>query len=94
MSWINVAEVYYRTEREHGRAQAELILQRLRSGIVLDEATPSRTLAAARVKAVHPIALADCFAVATARAHDAPLLTGDPELIDAPDLGCAVVDLR
>jgi len=35
----------------------------------------------------------DCFAVVTAAARDATLLTGDPELLDR-DLGCRVRDLR
>ena len=34
---------------------------------------------AAKIKAGHSLAYADCFAVATAAAEDASLLTGDPE---------------
>jgi predicted nucleic acid-binding protein len=94
MSWINLAEVYYRVHRDHGRQQADDVLVRLRSLLHLDEATPERTLAAARIKAQHAIALADCFAVTTAAAYEATLLTGDPEILTAPDLGCAVEDLR
>lgn len=48
----------------------------------------------ARIKAEHPIALGDCFAIATAARHDVPLLTGDPEIVEAPGLPCAVEDLR
>jgi hypothetical protein len=40
------------------------------------------------------MALADCFAVATAAANGATLWTGDPEIIEARDLPCAVLDLR
>lgn len=94
MSWINAAEVYYRVHRDRGRDSAEQVLADLRTSVLLDEATPPRTIAAARLKAIHPIALADCFAAATAAAQAVPLLTGDPELIEAPDLGCGVVDLR
>jgi hypothetical protein len=38
------------------------------------------------LKADHPMAYADTFAAATAVAHDATLVTGDPELLidDAP----------
>jgi len=51
--------------------------------------------AAAALKAAHPMALADCFAVALAAAEDAVLLTGDPEIIDrAEALPCKVEDLR
>jgi uncharacterized protein with PIN domain len=49
---------------------------------------------AARLKARAPIALGDCFAVATAAAHEVPLLTGDPEIIDLADRPCKVEDLR
>ena len=49
--------------------------------MVLDDATSERVLAAARIKAEFPMALGDTFAAATAVAHDAPLLTGDPELL-------------
>lgn len=38
-------------------------------------------LAAARLKAVHPLAYADAFAAATAVHHDATLWTGDDELL-------------
>ncbi len=48
----------------------------------------------ARLKAAMPIALADCFAIATAVARKAVLLTGDPEILDRNDLPCAVEDLR
>ena len=51
--------------------------------------------AAAALKAAHPMALADCFAVALAAAEGAVLLTGDPEIIDrAEALPCEVEDLR
>jgi hypothetical protein len=39
------------------------------------------------------MAYADAFAVATAVAHDAVLLTGDPEIVGVDGL-CAVEDLR
>jgi predicted nucleic acid-binding protein len=94
MSWINLAEVYYRVWRDHGRSDAEAVLAELRETLALDEATPARTLEAARIKAMHPIALADCFAAATAGAHGVPLLTGDPEILAAQTLGCEVEDLR
>jgi 5-enolpyruvylshikimate-3-phosphate synthase len=41
----------------------------------------------------HPLAYGDAFAVATAAAHDATLLTGDPELTTRP-VGCRVENLR
>jgi predicted nucleic acid-binding protein len=47
-----------------------------------------------RLKARRAPALADCFAVATAAAHGASLLTGDPEILEASGLPCPVEDLR
>jgi predicted nucleic acid-binding protein len=93
MSWLNVGEVAYQLERRHGADDAALVVGRLRASVAADDVTPERVLAAARIKASHPIAFADCFAVATAIARDAALLTGDPEILDR-DLGCIVRDLR
>ena len=54
----------------------------------------ARMIAVARLKATMPIALGDCFAVATAAAHGLVLLTGDPEILTRTDLPCATEDLR
>jgi predicted nucleic acid-binding protein len=93
MSWLNVGEVAYQLERRHGADEAALVVGRVRAAVALDDVTPDRVLAAAHIKAVHPIAFADCFAAATALARSATLFTGDPELLDR-DLGCDVRDLR
>jgi len=81
MSWINVGEIFYVVWRASGEDVARDIVADLRAIVRLDEATPERVLAAARIKAEFPMALGDAFAAATASALDAPLLTGDPELI-------------
>jgi predicted nucleic acid-binding protein len=93
MSWINLGEVAYLLERRHDAEEAGRVVRRLRASVALDDVTPDRVLAAAHMKAVHPIAFADCFAATTAAARDATLLTGDPELPDR-DVGCGVRDLR
>jgi predicted nucleic acid-binding protein len=93
MSWINLGEVYYTVHRTAGPAEAEATLTLLRPVLALDVATPERVLAAARIKAVHPLAYGDAFAVATATAHRATLLTGDSEITDRT-VGCRVEDLR
>jgi predicted nucleic acid-binding protein len=85
-------------ERRAGRVRGrplgdELDERRRGASVALDAVTPERVLAAAHIKAQHPIAFADCFAAATASAHDATLLTGDPELLER-DVGCTVSDLR
>lgn len=94
MSWINAVEVYYRVDRDHGRAKADRVIASLRSEFELDLPGPARMIASARLKSVRTIALGDCFAIATAAAHGLPLLTGDPEILEQPDLPCAVEDLR
>jgi predicted nucleic acid-binding protein len=93
MSWLNLGEVAYQLERRHGMREAALVVRRLRAAVALDEVAPERVLAAAHIKAEHPIAFADCFAAATAAARDATLLTGDPELLER-DVGCRTRDLR
>ena len=50
-------------------------------------------MAAARIKALHPLAYGDAFAVATAATHDAVLLTGDPGLTSR-SVGCRIENLR
>jgi predicted nucleic acid-binding protein len=93
MSWINLGEVYYTVHRVAGAAEAESTLALLRPMLTLDAVSVERVLAAARVKAVHPLAYGDAFAVVTATAYGAVLLTGDPELTRS-SLGCRVEDLR
>ena len=95
MSWINLVEVHYRVSRDHGEAEADRTLTEIRSEVAEELPGVSTMRAVARLKARHPIALADCFAIAAAEANGAQLLTGDPEIIDrAEELPCAVIDLR
>ncbi len=94
VSWINLVEVYYRLECDQGRAAADETLRDLRAAFVLDLPGTARMIEVARLKARATIALGDCFAVTTAAAHDLPLLTGDPEIIDLADCPCQVEDLR
>lgn len=94
ISWVNAAEVYYRIERDHGRTHADESLHQLRSELEFDLPGVSRMIEVARLKAVRSIALADCFALATAVARQAVLLTGDPEILESDELPCPVEDLR
>lgn len=82
MSWINLGEVHYITIRRAGEETADHVVRTVRRAVVAVEASSDRVLAASRVKAVFPMALADAFAVSTAMEHRAVLLTGDPEIID------------
>lgn len=95
MSWMNLVEIHYRTTRDHGRQEAEQVLAELRP--LVTESLPgiATMKSVATLKAEHPIALADCFAVTLAAEEEAALLTGDPEIINrATHLPCKVVDLR
>lgn len=95
MSWINLIEVEYRIRRQHGASEAELTLSRIRELVSADLPGVSRMRSVAALKADHPIALADCFAIATAAANGATLITGDPEIVDrAKQLPCRITDAR
>lgn len=94
LSWVNLVEIYYRVERDHSREEADEVLASLRSVLSLDLPGTARMIEVARLKAWASIALADCFAIATAAAHGVVLLTGDPEIIDLQDRPCEIEDLR
>jgi predicted nucleic acid-binding protein len=93
MSWINVGEVACVVERRAGVDRSRDVVRELRRLLSLDLPTEELVLEAARVKARHQMAYADAFAVATALAHRAGLLTGDPEILQG-DASWSVVDLR
>lgn len=95
MSWINLIEVHYRVARDHGQEEADRVLAELRPRITEHLPGVAAMRAAAKLKAEHPMALADCFAVALTASEGAILLTGDPEIVDrADELPCEVEDLR
>jgi predicted nucleic acid-binding protein len=97
MSWINLGEVFEVVWRASGAAVARRTVSDIRARVLLDDATPERVLAAARIKAEYPMALGDAFVAATAVAHDAAVLTGAPELLDRRPLagrGFALTETR
>ena len=93
MSWINLGEVAYIVERRAGVDRARRVVRELRSRLTLDLPSEARVLQAAHLKAGYAMAYADAFAVATAIAHGATLLTGDPEILNG-DPTWPVEDLR
>jgi predicted nucleic acid-binding protein len=93
MSWINLGEVAHIVERRAGVDRARRVVRELRPRLTLDLPTEARVLEAAHLKAGYTMACADAFAVATAIAHGATLLTGDPEILDG-DPAWPVEDLR
>ena len=94
VSWVNLVEVYYRVERDHGRSAADEVLASLRASLAPDLPGTARMIEAARLKAAASIALGDCFALATAAAHGLVLLTGDPEILQIANPPCDLEDLR
>jgi len=93
MSWINLGEVVYKLRPRLGPRRTDDVVARLRRSLRLDVPSPRRVLEAATIKSEHRLSYADAFAVATALAHEAVLLTGDPEILDA-DAEWQVEDLR
>ncbi len=83
MSWINAGEVFYQLHRRQSPSRALEVIHNLRPSLTLELPSERRVLEAAAIKAGNAVAYADAFAVATAIAHDAVLLTGDPEILAA-----------
>jgi len=80
LSWINLGEVLYITERERGERRARETLALIESlPIEMLEATSDAVLDAAHIKANHRLSYADAFAVAAALGLGATVLTGDME---------------
>lgn len=82
MSWINLGEVYYVVRRHRGDSEATEVVRDVRTQVHAELPSAQRVLEAAGLKADRRMAYAHAFAAATAMAHDAALLTGDPELLE------------
>ena len=80
MNLVNLGEVFYLTVKSRDLAYGERVLDALRVRVKSISASDELVMAAALLKARHAISYADAFAAATALSHDAPLVTGDPEL--------------
>jgi predicted nucleic acid-binding protein len=80
MSVVNVGELWYSIARAHSPADADKIINELRTlKIEFVDATWELTKQAAVFKTKGKIAYADCFAAALAKDRKAELVTGDPE---------------
>jgi len=81
MNEVNIGEVYYILFRKRGPENADYFIDIIFASLPIltvpncFEDVPN----AARIKAEHPLSFADCFAVDTARRHNAVIMTGDPE---------------
>jgi len=79
MSIVNFGEVFYRTGKLYGIAEATRTERRIRALPINIIAPVEETLVmhAAYLKAQHPITYADAFAAALAEQEKAILVTGD-----------------
>lgn len=93
ISLVNVCEVLYILTRKYGDKAIQQVLPALRQKLNFIEVNEELTLSASKIKATHKMALGDAFCVATAIAHNAKILTGDPEIINAKG-NWKVEDLR
>jgi PIN domain nuclease of toxin-antitoxin system len=95
ISSINLGEARYMRIRERGEGAAAADIEKIRKRSKLVGADWALIRSAARVKAKGGLSYADAFCVATALRLEAPLWTGDSEIVEiAEDLRCEVVDLR
>lgn len=94
ISSINLGEAYYTSLRERGGERTSALIEDLRQVVRLDHPDWPLVRDAAAIKARGGLSYADAFCVATARRHDAPLYTGDDEILKLQDTGVKVVDLR
>lgn len=77
ISIINFAEVQYTVLRR--RKDSTRILAALESLPIIKASADAYIPSVVTLKAYHPVALADCFAVALALELGCPVVTGDPE---------------
>lgn len=95
ISSINLGEVLYIRTRKDGEESADADVQRVRDVLTVIDPDWPLVAKAAAVKARGGLSCADAFCVATALRAEAPLWTGDPEIIErAGEHSCEVVDLR
>ena len=93
MSAVNLGEVLYRLERDHGSERAVTLVDLVRSVTMVEDPDWDLIVSASHIKAKGRLSYADAFCVATAQRHDAPLYTGDPEILALKDM-VELVDLR
>lgn len=77
---VNLGEIWYSLARVHSDADAETAIALILGlGFQIVDADWALTQRAAKFKARHAIAYADCFAAALADLRKVEVVTGDPE---------------
>ncbi len=81
MNEINLGETFYVLARERGMEKAEYFIHTIFPSLPIKNIanTFQDVIEAAKIKATHSLAFADCFAIVTAIRENATLVTGDPE---------------
>lgn len=80
LSVVNLGEVAYITWRKAGVEKQRALVSALELlPLTIVDADKEQSLAAAELKAGHPISLADCFALALARQVGGEVVTGYPD---------------
>lgn len=92
---MNLGEALYIEARSQGYDRAEKVITSFAQQLLIAEEADSEVVrAAAMIKAQGGVSYSDCFAIATAERHGAPLLTGDPEILAIRRPALTTVDLR
>lgn len=87
ISMINLGEILYSVERNNGLAKTQETLALIQSlPIEILPADNQTILAAAHIKANHPMSYADAFVVVAAQKNNGTILTGDPEFEEVTNL--------
>jgi ribonuclease VapC len=87
ISIINLGEILYSVERNNGLAKTHETLALIQSlPIEILPADNQTVLAAAHIKANHPISYADAFVVVAAQKINGTIMTGDPEFEEVTEL--------
>jgi PIN domain nuclease of toxin-antitoxin system len=95
ISSINLGEVLYIRIRSDGEDSARTDVEKAAELLEVIDPDWALVAEAARIKAGGGVSYADAFCIATALRVEAPLWTGDPEIVErAADHSCEVVDLR
>ena len=95
ISSVNLGEVLYIRMRASDDQLARAEVEEIRKLITVIDPDWPMVAAAAEVKAVGGLSYADAFCISAARRLEAPLWTGDPEILgQAGRYGCEIVDLR
>jgi ribonuclease VapC len=77
---VNLGEIIYITKREFGEQyKLEVLAGIERLEFIILSAPNELIYKAAEYKAQYAVSCADCFVLASAMAHDAAIVTGDPE---------------